>query len=427
MLYISSLIQNYRIVYSTKGFKRFFSQIYPNYNLQYYCNPKNHEEIKQNIKIRKGVGDVDRVMQLYKIITKTSEDNHEYERIKQDLYEALSILPNKTHPFVKGKFEPHIAHEINKKKDFGEYKPFEFSEITRLLNLMRIEKLGHTCGHKSYYFFGELAELEEALIKYTVKKLLDDGFQLISVPDILASNVLESCGMSVKSDRTQIYSLDPHHHGTDLCLSGTAEMSLAGLLANSVHNINDLPLKLAAVSRCYRAETSNLAEERGIYRVHQFNKVEMFVVTTSEQSEEMLEVIRNTQEQIFTPLGISVRVLDMPPYELGAAAYRKYDMEAWMPGRQAYGEISSCSNCTDYQSRRLNITYKTLNDEYCYVHTLNGTACAIPRMLIALIETHQHPKGKIIIPETIQKFMNGKKFIMKNTKVPELKLLKIKR
>lgn len=107
--------------------------------------------------------------------------------------------------------------------------------------------------------------------------------------------------------------------------------------------------------------------------------------------------------------------------------YRKYDMEAWMPGRQAYGEISSCSNCTDYQSRRLNITYKTLNDEYCFVHTLNGTACAIPRMLIALIETHQHPKGKIIIPETIQKFMNGKKFIMKNTKVPELKLLKIKR
>ncbi|CAG4965245.1 unnamed protein product [Parnassius apollo] len=220
-----------------------------------------------------------------------------------------------------------------------------------------------------------------------------------------------------------VYSLDSAYHGHDMYLSGTAEIALAGLLANSVHYIEKLPLKLAAVSRCYRAETSNVNEERGTYRVHQFTKVEMFAITTTEQSDDMLEYIRNVQEELFSPLGIHMRVLDMPPHELGAPAYRKYDIEAWMPGRNSYGEISSCSNCTDYQSRRLHIKYKDFNIEN-YVHTLNGTACAIPRMLIALLETHQDPRGKINIPQVLQPFMNGKKDIVKNTKIPKLKLKK---
>ncbi|XP_059051930.1 serine--tRNA ligase, mitochondrial [Achroia grisella] len=407
-------------------YARFWSSL-PDIDIDYYCNSNNAAEIKQNIKLRKGVGNIDRAQELFNKFNRIPIYHSSHDIVKEDLYKELSCLPNRTHPSVqKYNDSPHIVQTLNEKKEFGKYAPLEFSEITRRLNLMRTDKLGHTCGHKSYYFLGELAELEEALIKYTIMSLLNKKFKLVSVPDILPKNVLESCGMAVNSDRTQIYSLDAVHHGSDLYLSGTAEMSLAGLLMNSTHSISDLPLKLAAVSRCYRAETSNIVEERGIYRVHQFTKVEMFAVTTPEQSEDMLEYIQKVQQELFSPLGFHMRILDMPPIELGAPAYRKYDIEAWMPGRNSYGEISSCSNCTDYQSRRLHIKYTDSNGNK-YAHTLNGTACAIPRILIALIETHQDPKGKIFIPDVLQPYMNGKKYISKNTITPELKLAKIKK
>ncbi|XP_013186882.1 serine--tRNA ligase, mitochondrial [Amyelois transitella] len=396
----------------------------PDLDTGYYCNPANVQEIKQNINRRKGIGNIERVNNVYNQLKFMPETNSSYKALMYELGKLLMSLPNKTHPSVQMYDEtPKLLQEINERRDFGKYAPLEFSEITRRLNLMRTDKLGHTCGHKSYYFLDELAELEETLLKYTVSFLLKNNFNLVSVPDILPSNILESCGMSINTDRTQIYSLDPHHHGPDLFLSGTAEMSLAGFLKNSLHSKMDLPLKLAAVSRCYRAESSSVIEERGIYRVHQFTKVEMFAVTTPEQSDDMLEYLRSLQQDLFTPLGFHMKVLDMPPHELGAPAYRKYDIEAWMPGRNSYGEISSCSNCTDYQSRRLNIKYKDENS-IKYVHTLNGTACAIPRILIALIETHQDPKGKIFIPHILQPFMNGKTSIGKNIAVPELKLLK---
>ncbi|XP_047533016.1 serine--tRNA ligase, mitochondrial [Vanessa atalanta] len=407
---------------------RYFSTIsLPDIDIDYYCNTKNIIPIERNIKSRKGIGDINRVQELYNLYKVTPISDRKYLSIKENLYEELSKLPNKTHPEVEEYEEvPQVVREINQKIEFGTHKPLEFSEITQHLNLMRTDKLGYTCGNKSYYYLGELAELEEALIKYTISSLLKKSFQLVSVPDILSSNVLRSCGMTINNDRTQIYSLDPVHHGPDLYLSGTAEMSLAGLLTDSVHSKADLPLKLAAVSRCFRAETSNLVDERGTYRVHQFTKVEMFAVTEPENSDEMLEYLRKTQEDLFSPLGCHMKVLDMPPHDLGAPAYRKYDIEAWMPGRNNYGEISSCSNCTDYQSRRLNIKYLDV-DILKYVHTLNGTACAIPRMLITLLETHQDPKGKINIPLILQPFMNGKKVITKNNKVPKLKLIKLKK
>ncbi|KAI8436672.1 hypothetical protein MSG28_010160 [Choristoneura fumiferana] len=323
-------------------YRSFSSLSQPDIDIGYYCDVKNLSEVKQNISLRKGVGNLDRVLDIYSNLKAKDVSDSTREVLEQEFYSELSKLPNKTHPSVREyKDEPRLVHQLNEKKDFGTYTPLEFSEITRLMNLMRTDKLGQTCGHKSYYFLGELAELEEALIKYAITHLIKENFQLISVPDILPKNILESCGMSINSDRTQIYSLDPIHHGSDLYLSGTAEMSLAGLLMNSVHSVKDLPVKLAAVSRCFRAETSNIIEERGVYR-------------------------------------------------------------------------------------RLNITYNE-NNTTKYVHTLNGTACAIPRLLITLLETHQDPKGKIFIPEILQPFINGKKVITKNIAVPDLKLIKLKK
>lgn len=151
----------------------------------------------------------------------------------------------------------------------------------------------------------------------------------------------------------------------------------------------------------------------------------MFSVTTPDNSDKCLEEFREFQEQHFSSLGLHLQVLDMPPYELGAPAYRKYDLEAWLPGRNIYGEVSSCSNCTDFQSRRLNIKCETPNG-VLHAHTVNGTACAIPRMIISLIETYQNEKG-IVIPEVLRPFLRGQSFIKKQKNIPELRLRKTKR
>ena len=222
--------------------------------------------------------------------------------------------------------------------------------------------------------------------------------------------------MATDGERNQVYRILP----SNLCLSGTSEMALAGYFAGNRLKADKLPVKVTAVSRCFRAETSNLQEEKGIYRVHQFTKVEMFSVCRPTESTAMLEDFREIETNLFKNLGLHFKLLDMPPYELGAPAYRKYDIEAWMPGRKMWGEISSCSNCTDYQSRRLNIK---VDDTDEFVHTVNGTACAVPRMLIAIIETFQREDGTISIPEALKKFMKIDK-IEKRKIIPELKLVK---
>lgn len=151
----------------------------------------------------------------------------------------------------------------------------------------------------------------------------------------------------------------------------------------------------------------------------------MFSVSTETQSEEILNEFLNIEKSLFGNLGLHFKILDMPPHELGAPAYRKYDIEAWLPGRKLYGEISSCSNCTDFQARRLAIKYKSGND-LKYVHTINGTACAVPRMLIALVETYQNEKGMIDVPEVLKKWMKAKNVIGKQKSIPELRLIKVK-
>lgn len=256
-------------------------------------------------------------------------------------------------------------------------------------------------------------------MKYTIDRLTAANFQLISVPDILPANVIEGCGFSTKGDRNQVYKLDHQ----DLCLSGTSEMALAAYFANRTIPVSKAPVKKIAFSRCYRAETSGLQEEKGIYRVHQFNKVEMFAVAHPSQSEALLEEFRDLQIRLFDELGLHFKVLDMPPHELGAPAYRKYDIETYMCGRDMWGEISSCSNCTDYQARRLNINVTEEDGSNVPAHTINGTACAVPRMLIALVETYQTAKGNVTIPPALIPYMKKDKIDTKK-EIPALKLIK---
>ncbi|KAF3848085.1 hypothetical protein F7725_021113 [Dissostichus mawsoni] len=234
---------------------------------------------------------------------------------------------------------------------------------------------------RSYYLRGAGARLQTALQNFALDTLQRRGFVPMVVPDMLKGAVFEGCGMQPKSHRSQVYSLDPELF-PDLNLAGTER---------SEWQVISWIMQTVCSSTCYRAETDTGRETWGLYRVHHFNKVEMFGVTadeTGEESAQLLQEFISLQKEMFSALELHYRVLDMPTQELGLPAHRKYDIEAWMPGRDSYGEISSGSNCTDYQSRRL-ILYEREDGLLQYAHTVNATACAIPRTIIAILETHQ--------------------------------------
>ena len=206
---------------------------------------------------------------------------------------------------------------------------------------------------------------------------------------------------------------------SDLCLAGTAEIPLGGYFMDQILQEDQLPVRVAAFGHCFRTEAGAAgAAGKGLYRVHQFSKVEMFVLGTPDQSEALHQELLDIEVELFAELGLHFKVLDMASADLGAPAYRKFDVEAWMPGLERYGEISSASNCTDYQSRRLNIRYKPTpkpaeggkkpkKQKNVFVHTLNGTACAVSRMLVAILESHQEEDGSISIPEALWPYTGG--------------------
>lgn len=392
----------------------------PELELEYLCNTDNRNEIKYNIENRKGTGNIDKLLELYNKIKSLNTSCPEYEAVHKEILTEAVKIPNKSHPdiIVYGE-KPKVVKVLGECPKY-DYKPRLFDFLTKRFHLVRNDNITNFTGHRSYFFMGQLADLESALIKWSLKKLITRGFKIISVPNILNRNIIEACGMATRGERSQVYNLSEEHYGKDLCLSGTAEMSIGGYFMNKNIQENELPMRIAAVSRCFRAETSRVSDERGIFRVHQFTKVEMFGLSHPEKSDELLEEFCSFEEEHFSSLGLHLQVLDMPLHELGAQAYRKYDIEAWLPGKDKWGEISSCSNCTDYQSRRLNIK---CNGKH--VHTVNGTACAVPRMVIAILETHQRKDGTISIPAPLQPFMKGQTLIDTRSNVPDMKLLRL--
>ncbi|GAA5850277.1 hypothetical protein JCM9279_006510 [Rhodotorula babjevae] len=280
-----------------------------------------------------------------------------------------------------------------------------------------------TTGASWPLLLNEAALLELALTNYAMSVALAHGFTPCLTPDVVRSDVAERCGFQPRDgDAQQTYFLsdgDGDSNST-LCLAGTAEVPLVAMSAAQTFRAADLPRKHVALGRAFRAEAgARGADSRGLYRVHQFSKVEMVVVCAEDDSDRLLEELRAIQEEILSGLGLSLRVLDMPTEELGASAHRKYDIEAWMPGRGKWGELSSASNCTDYQSRRLGIRYRPSTapspspsssssssspaphppspspPKLAYAHTLNGTAAAIPRLIVALLEN-----GAVLDPDS---------------------------
>ncbi|XP_036414855.1 serine--tRNA ligase, mitochondrial [Colossoma macropomum] len=328
--------------------------------------------------------------------------------LEQQYYCRALRLPNRTHPDVPigDESKARVVEMVGQKAEF-DFKPRGHLEIGERLDIIRQRRLAHVSGHRSYYLRGAGARLQTALQNFALDLLQKRGFIPMVVPDMLKGVVFEGCGMQPHAHRSQVYSLDPTRF-PDLNLAGTGEVGIAGYFMDHAVNLKDVPVRTVCSSTCYRAETDTGRETWGLYRVHHFNKVEMFGVTadeTGDESSQLLDEFVSLQKEIFSSLKLHYRVLDMPTEELGPPAFRKYDIEAWMPGRGSFGEISSASNCTDYQSRRLNIFYERDDGSLKYAHTVNATACAIPRTIIAILETHQTKEGTVRVPDALQPYL----------------------
>lgn len=322
---------------------------------------------------------------------KASSTSSEKEEFQKKIQQEFSKLPNSTCPNSAHLKEPKLLRTFGQKVEIED--PLSLQKLSHHGVYMGS---GHFTGSRSYYLRGSMAKLEHSLTRYASKILLDKGFRMMSVPDIVPRDVLERCGIPVGGRyNAMVYSLNDTED--DLCLSGTAEMGFGLWLRGRQFSLEELPLKMFAVSKCYRAEADQGKREQGIFRVHHFTKVEMFGVTanqTGKESEQLYGELVGIQEEMLRGLGLHGQVLLMPSLELGRPAYSKTDIEAWMPGAGMYGELTSASNCTDYQAARLGATYIDNDGNVRLCHTVNGTAVAVPRAIIALCETHQEAGGR---------------------------------
>src|SRR3954447_5402604 len=330
------------------------------------------------------------------------------DRLAAEASLILNSMPNLTHAD-----SPIGGEDASKELQRGktDVRPFAFPvqdhvALAEQHNLIDFEGGARVAGHGFYFLKNEAAMLELALQQFTMSFLVGEGFTPMITPDLARGDVLKGVGFIPRGPETQIYSVE----NQDLNLVATAEITLGGLYAGEVIDAEKLPIKLCGVSHCFRTEAGAAGRaSRGLYRVHQFTKVEMFAFTLPEQSEDIHNYFRDLECEIFDGLGIPYRVLDIATGDLGGPAYRKFDLEAWMPGRGTageYGEVTSASNCTDYQARLLNIRYKVKGEKSTQlVHTLNCTSVAISRAIIAILENYQQADGSIAIPEVLRKWI----------------------
>ena len=339
---------------------------------------------------------------------------HEHDLLDKEVLGILSMIPNMTNPAAPIGRDDQENLEIARGKtpiSKFDFKAQDHLQLGKLHDMIDFEAGARVAGAGFYFLKNDAVLLELALQQFAVQLLVKRGFVPISTPDVANTETLHGIGFIPRGPETQIYSIE----NTDLNLVATAEITLGGMYAGQVLEAEQLPLKLVGISHCFRTEAGAAGRaSKGLYRVHQFTKIEMFAFTRPDESDAVHEELRQLECDLFDALEVPYRVVDTATGDLGGPAYRKYDLEAWMPGRGTegeWGEVTSTSNCTDYQARRLNIRYKNKNEKGTHlVHTLNGTAFAISRAIIAIMENHQQADGSIRVPKALQPWM-GKEVI----------------
>ena len=326
----------------------------------------------------------------------------ELAAVESELLTEARKIPNMAHPDAPVGREDKDNLEIKKSGIIPkfDFEPADHVKLGQDLDIIDFDSATKVSGTKFYYLKNEGVYLELGLIRYALDILQKKGFTPYITPDIAREEILEGIGFNPRGAESNVYTLE----GEDTCLVGTAEITLGGYYSNTILPKDKLPLRMAGLSHCFRREAGAAGQfSKGLYRVHQFTKLEMFIYCLPEESSRFHEELRLIEEEIFEGLNIPFRVVDTCTGDLGAPAYRKWDLEAWMPGRNGgeWGEVTSTSNCTDYQARRLNIRFKDSDGKNKFVHMLNGTAIAISRAIIAILENFQQADGSVRIPRVL--------------------------
>lgn len=414
--------------------------------LDYRFIKENLEAVKANIEARNMTADADKVVELFdkrtELVTALqvlqTERNENAKSMKgklepevrQKLIEEGKALKEKIAAMEKelseaealldeaGRQIPNMAHpdapvgkvdtENLEVKQVGTVPQFDFEpkdhvQLAADLDLVDFDEAAKVSGPKFYYLKNEAVFLEQAVVMYALNILRKHGFTPFITPDVAKAEILQGIGFNPRGNESNVYCIE--EEGT--CLVATAEITLGGYHSGEILDKAKLPLKYCGLSHCFRREAGAAGQfSKGLYRVHQFTKLEMFVYCTPEESDALHEQLRQIEEEIFTGLKIPFRVVDTCTGDLGAPAYRKWDLEAWMPGRNGgdWGEVTSTSNCTDFQARRLNVRFKDDDGKNKYVHMLNGTAVAVSRVLVAILENYQNADGSITVPEVLVPF-----------------------
>ncbi len=353
-----------------------------------------------------------------KLLKQAGEIPEKIEHLEKEMYsleeklsERLAKIPNIMHkdvPIGKDDSENVELEVIGKPKKF-DFEVKSHAEIAEKLGVADFDASAKTSGNGFYYLQGDLALLNQALIRFTLDKLVQKGFTYVETPLMLRSDVIKNV-TDLNDMNNQIYKID----NEDLYLIGTSEHSMIGRHIDTILQDKQLPLKHCSYSMCFRKEIgSHGIDEKGLYRSHQFNKVEMVVICKPTDSMKFFEELKKTTVEIFKELGIPVRVLGICSGDLGDLKHIQVDIEAWSPRKNGYFEVGSCSNLTDAQARKLKIRVDPGTGEKYVPHTLNNTAIATSRAMVAILENYQQKDGSVKIPDVLVPYMHGKKFIGK--------------
>ena len=365
---------------------------------------KRNELSLQVNKLKKEKKDVSKVLaEIKNIHDRIKKNEEELALLEQKINEKLTQLPNLTHESVPiGKDE--TANKVVRKN--GTITKSKFSlkshvDVIQELDLADMERGAKVSGARFYYLKNELAALDFAIMQFAMDRLRKKGYILVRTPDLLTKEAIKGAAELQDFEET-LY----NDQKEDLFLIATAEHAMAAYHMNET--LEKLPLKYVAISECFRREAGAHGKDtKGIFRVHEFRKVEQFVLCHPNDSWKLHEELIKNAEELYKELEIPYRIINIASGELNNAAAKKYDLEAWMPAQDAYREMVSCSNCLDYQARKLNIRYH-LKGERGFVHLLNATAIATPRILVAILENFQQKDGSIKIPTVLQKYTGFK-------------------
>ncbi len=352
----------------------------------------------------KGQKREEKIAEMQKLVKKLKEVSPQLKKIEEEIEKKLILLPNPAHhsvPEGKDEADNQVVKKYGSPPNFH-FIPKDHVEVGKALDVLEIERAVKVSGTRFAYLKNELAQLEIALISFTMNKLISKGFIPVIPPVLVKEEAMFGTGF-FPTDEAQVYKITQDN----LFLVGTSEVSLAAMHMGEILDSYLLPLRYTGFSSCFRREAGTYGKDtKGIFRVHQFDKVEMFSFCLPQDSWDEHEFLLSIEEEIMQELGFCYQVVNVCGGELGAPAAKKYDIEVWLPSEKRYRELTSCSNCTDFQARRLNCRVK-INNRNVFVHTLNGTAVAIGRTIIAILENYQQEDGSVIIPKVLQPHMGG--------------------